>query len=124
MASSEIAVTFFAAQLLHQLWIDKRLQDPDNHLAGAKGFDICVGRLLDARDHISVAIKIVARDDTGAGVHVQAIRNRRAIAGAVLDENLRAGRDQRFERIGHKRDAPLVGRTLFCHTYLHWDPWA
>ena len=48
----------------------------------------------------------------------------RAVAGALFDEDLCTGRDQLLERVGHERYAPFVGRTLFYHTYLHWDPWA
>ena len=80
--------------------------------------------LLDTRDNVGLLVQLVARHGTRAGVHEQAIRNRRAVAGALLYEDLGTGRDELFECVGDERHAPLVGRTLFHHTYLHWDPWA
>ena len=78
-----------------------------------------VGRLGDAQDRVGVAVQVVGRDDRRAGLFVRRVGDRRAGAGAALDEDVEPGRLELAEHFGYQGDAPFSGRGLLGDTDLH-----
>ena len=76
-------------------------------------------RLLDPQDDVGLAYSSAVETIRGAGLGVGRIRDRRAGAGAGLDEDLEPGGRQLAERLGYQGDAPFAGRGLPGDTDLH-----
>ena len=112
-------MTPLSREVLREPRIDERLEEPDHGLAAAQPGDL-VGRWLgDAEDDIGARIQRIRGDDGRAGLRVGAVGDRRAGAGAGLDEDLAPGRLQLAECFGYQGDAPLSGRGLLGDTDLH-----
>ena len=94
---------------------------PIDGLALAQAVDLVGVGLLDAQH--DVGLRDTARrcaTTLAPAAFVSAVGEWRRLAGAALDEHLGAGGGQRLrQRLGHERDAPLVGRALLHDTNLH-----
>ncbi len=72
------------------------------------------------------AVEVERRYDLRAGFRVGLVRDERARARTLLDEDLEPGCCQLAERFGYQGDTPLAGRCLLGDADLHghhltWD---
>ena len=98
---------------LRELGVGREVQVGEQDVARLEHRDLDRLRLLDLDDHVGLAEdRGGVGDDPRALVDVLGVRDRRALAGALLDEHLVPAVDELADARGRQRDAVLVGLDL------------